>query len=397
MFTVLVQTLGAIALSSPPAADPGWLATTRLSVVLVDAVLEDGDRKQEEPATGFVVGWGDPILYVLTAGHAVEDREKGLIATKLTVRFGAEFCPDSIEAKPAYRNREHDFAVLAVPLPGRCAANLSRLRRLRISPLASTTTASLLQQERVSILGRSAEGSVAPVREILLRGTTPEHDILLDTSKVVRQLSGAPVLSDQGELIGMITGGSPSEGLAASYAVIRAELANAKIPRDFAGEVASLLLKGAPPGSTLAVDGATPEPVRDINELAPGKRRNIVVANVGDYEPATAVVDLLSEATVRRCVTLTRPGDRRFARWRWPVFWTSLAVGAAGAVTGVVSWQTHRSFDSMPTRSSYDSVRVENIVADSLMGAGLLGLTAFGLGHARWTPRERSEIGECTQ
>jgi hypothetical protein len=235
------------------------------------------------------------------------------------------------------------------------------------------------------------------VRDIPIRGTTPARDIVLDTSKIAKQLSGSPVFSETGDLVGVVVGGGEKEGMAVSYDLVRSELAAANVPRDFAGDVASLWLIGAPTGSTLRVDRGPPEPIREIMELAPGTGRSITVENAGAFEPATTTVDLVNDTVIRRCVNLTTPGARRFASVRWPLFWSSVGVSLIGIATGIVAWRTHQEFDAMPSRALYDDVAMENTAADALMVTGALGLTAFGLGHAIWTPRSKSSISECGQ
>ncbi len=401
---VWMAVLGAVA--SPTQAD--WVQTRLLSVVMIDArherasdVPHQEGEKKHEVGTGLVVGWKDPTLYVVTAAHVVDAANEDFDLKSATVSFSPRICSGGHAAKvvPRAGDRVLDVAVLAVDVP-ECAARINAhvIQPVRASPALSGSTAASLEHTAMYILARSETGkdNALPVKNTVTALWVEGNRIALHTDLIERGMSGAPVFSDTGELVGIETErqGEQRHQIAwiVKYDEVRNELRQAGVPFDLAGDVCDIHFHGYPAGSTVSVGIEPPELIRTPHPFQPG-RHMITVANDDGYQPATAVVDLPPDGSVTCRVTLTRWRDRAFAKTRWPLFIASAGLVVAGAVVLGVASHTQSDFNQMPTAAGYNEVYDENRAANVLLWGGVAGLAAFGIGHAVFTAAPASSLG----
>jgi hypothetical protein len=406
MLPLIALTL--IAAAEPP-READWLEARRMSIVLVNAELaapaaassDEPVTLQKEAATGLIVGWSAQTLTVITALHAVEDPEHVLKLQSTSVQLAPKICPTPSSATVSHVNRLLDLAVLTVNLPPDCSRNIraGMLQPIRISPLVSAGAASTLEQASLYILARSTDGTAFALqlkdRATVVRVEEPM--IMVQTGVLEPRMSGAPVFSETGELVGMAVKRESAEqeiAWVANYGAIRTALRHARVPFGLAGDVCDLTLKGYPLGSTVAVGDNPPEIIRDPTPVEPGTRM-ITVANSDGYAPAVGLVSLPNDGSVVRCVTLTRRSDRLFGRTRWWLLGGASSVVVAGLVVGGLALESHHQFDVAPTTTGYQNVQTENLAADIMLATGLAGLSIFGLGHVFWTPAHESSIHDC--
>jgi hypothetical protein len=379
-----------------------WRDAEEPSLVAVTSHMPKKDNPAAtEPASGFVVGWKRPLLYVVTAAHVVEDMDLGVQAkaVDVMVRLSPELC-DSASVTAVQRlgrEVELDAAVLTVELPAKCFANVAKLRRAPMSAAAVVGMMSNRQAAELELLGRAASGGIAKWRihgKVSITGDV----MTVQTDIVQKEMSGSPVFTETGELVAIASAhlaGKAPVAFLTNYRVVRERLRQASVDAQFAGDFAVLELAGAPPGSSYSVDDGPTLVLDDRPNLLPPGERQIQVANTDGYEPAWIRLNLEPEKHVKKCVTLTREGDRRAAKWRKPLLWTMGSLFVASAAVGGYALYEHAQFDDMPSSDALNYTNKANFAADGALILGTASLVLIGVGYIFWTPREASSIHDC--
>jgi hypothetical protein len=375
--------------SLQPASDD-WERAARRSVATVDVEFAPPDSVEpqparKEPGTGFVVAWHPPLLYVVTAGHVLDTSADGRPIQRISIGLDPEFCGERVDVtltdlRPNYRASQLDLALLPVRLPERCATFVAggKLRRLSVSPLQASARGregALLQ-----ILGRGPEGAKLEwIRRIKVNSWTDAR-MSLDTSRVFGGMSGAPLFSDRGELVGMVvttrqesSGDNVSrEAFAIKYDDIKAQLRDIKIQGNMAADFAELVVETEPPDVTLWVDGYRQEP-RDNYQLKPGP--TTLKLEKPDYPVWTGAVTLEEDCSILRGKLPSR-WERRFAAARWPLWGLTAGLTATAGLSYGKFRASRNSFYEMPSRARLDEANRWNTAA---VVAGGLALLSGGL------------------
>ncbi|MBI3201290.1 MAG: PEGA domain-containing protein [Myxococcales bacterium] len=93
-------------------------------------------------------------------------------------------------------------------------------------------------------------------------------------------------------------------------------------------------------------------------------------------EPWKERVVLEQGSATRVSYSLVDPDDRPWAGWRWVGYGAGTALLGAGALFGLSARSAKSDFDDEPSRTALDRVEQRNLVADVLMGAGVLTIGA---------------------
>jgi hypothetical protein len=125
-----------------------------------------------------------------------------------------------------------------------------------------------------------------------------------------------------------------------------------------------VLLDGRPVGQT---------PL-SIDSLPPGMAS--LEVNAAGREPWGQRIPLEQGAATRVTYDLVSPDDKPWTGWRWIGYGGGAALLAAGAVVGLTAIGARSDFESEPSSDALDRVKSRNLVADILMGAGVVTLGA---------------------
>lgn len=127
---------------------------------------------------------------------------------------------------------------------------------------------------------------------------------------------------------------------------------------------ATVLLNGRPLGAApLSVD-----------TLPPGS--GVLEVRAAGREPWRERVVLEQGSATRVSYSLVDPDDRPWAGWRWIGYGAGTALLGAGAAFGLSAQSAKSDFEQEPSRSALDRVEQRNLIADVLMGAGVLTIGA---------------------
>lgn len=140
-----------------------------------------------------------------------------------------------------------------------------------------------------------------------------------------------------------------------------------------ASSVALLSVRGNVDGAAVLLDGrpigVTP---LSIDSLPPGA--GVLEVRAPGREPWQKRVVLEQGAATRVSYELVDPRDKPWGGWRWIGYGAGGALLASGAIVGLTAKSAKSDFEKEPSSEAMDRVESRNLVADVLMGAGVLTL-----------------------
>jgi hypothetical protein len=357
------------------------------------------DRRVVEEATGFIVGWQSPELYIVTVAHAFRDEPRGTTYTTATVTLQAGACGGAplTATFAAPPDVDNDFVMLkARILSTECREAISRLAPLRRSRLDSVTGVG----KRLILIGRTGKDLAS--REVDVSAWDAEKISLSGRNQ--DGMSGGLLMTPDGEIVGMASRTVSTSAYAVPFVNIMSKPDLKGIPFDLAGRTSGLELKGYPAGTHLTLNG---DPANAIElapsaqwlPLPPGQAPVPLKLTAHGYDPVEDAVTITDGDPVPRCVALVRPVDRWAARSKWPLLAAGAALGITTAVLAQVTDSAKSSFYAVPTRSAYDEANGDvTLTRAFLIGAvvtGALSVGAFAFDGFRLSPTRRSSIYPC--
>ena len=158
--------------------------------------------------------------------------------------------------------------------------------------------------------------------------------------------------------------------------ITRAESTNLDVLLErAAGSVAVLSVRGNVDGAGVFLDGRPLGSTPLTLDSLPGGAGMLEVRAPGREAWRKRVV-LEQGAATRVTYDLVDPRDRPWSGWRWLGYGAGGALLASGAIVGLTAKSAKSDFEREPSRASLDRVESRNLIADVLMGAGVLTVGA---------------------
>ena len=369
-----------------------WEPEARKSVALVTGL--DG-----QPATGLIVGWLPPTLYIVTARHAVyEDGPDGstITAKDVPLRLDPTVCRQPLTATPFSGDVDSDTAIVTATATD-CEIGLSRLRSLHLTSLSAVNARA---ETTMVALVRAADNSIGPPLTFVLKEWGPLNLTL--QPKTDPGWSGSPLFTRTGEIAGILRSGSSGDGFASDFVAVIKSPRFKGVPFNLAGLYSEVQLKGYPSGSLLTINGK-PESVINLAaspqrlSLQPGRTR-LALAAPG-YDPVEDEVTVVERESITRCVRLVTPLDRFVAKTKWPLVGVTAALAVSTGIAANVTSNAKDDFYDMPTKAGLDDANFDVALTRGLLigtgVAGALTLLAFAQNHFSLSPRLRSTVESC--
>jgi hypothetical protein len=348
-----------------------------------------------QPATGFIVGWRQPLVYLVTARHVAYNAD-GVKAQQVHVMLNASICGEAFDAHVYNGDPDCDCAVISAPVPDGCREGITSLRSL---PRTSLRADNAQPGTTMVALARASDGSVGPSRELVLQQWDSTKILL--RSPTDEGMSGGLLLTSDGEVVGMIQGTESKIAHVTEFASIMNNSRFNTVPFNLAGKHSGATLRGYPSGAQLTVDGVAridlgPSP-RSL-PFPPGLVRLTITAP--DYDPVEDRVNIIDGDEPTRCVTMVKSYQRKIAKIKWPLVGATVALLGASAVSFKLGSDSKDSFFDMPTGAQRETANSELALGWDLLyvagGVGALSVAAFMANGFALSPNIESSVKDCS-
>jgi hypothetical protein len=381
----------------PQAAPPDWLAKQRKWIALVNS------KEPDERATGFVVAWVPRTLYVVTARHAVFDRQTDKKASLIDVVLDPSLCGEPLKNVSVSRDDgNYDLAVLSGEVSPDCAKRIGELHSLSLSSLTALnyTPPPGAPPPKLLAVGRAQDDNIGSRTLVEISAWSPPEITI--SPATMETTSGGPLFSSRGEIVGMLSKAESNVAKAYDFASILPRLKTLGLIPNLAGVFSELQLAGFPSGATVTSND-DPKTLRDLSQspqrltMVPGPVK-LSIGSPG-YDPATTVLTIPDPGSVARCVNLVKSSDRIVAKTKWPLLGAALGLTAAGGVMAKLGDDAKTEFHLAPSTRGLNSANDKINWSRGLLVAGgvtgLLAISAFAWNRFALSPSLKSSIDEC--